>query len=192
VSLRNLLTRDVIIATANWALIALVDISFRALQPVFLSTPVALGGLGLDPPAIGTILSFSGILSGVFTVFFFSRMTDYFGVKWVYMIGVSAAVPCFSLFPIMNYLARNSVERSGGLGLEVWAAVGLQVLMVVLNCMCYGTSARSKSNFHWNCFPQARCPYSSPPPRPIRPPWGPRMDWPSSPWPSCVRSAPLW
>jgi len=141
VPLRNLLTRDVIIATANWALIALVDISFRALQPVFLSTPVALGGLGLDPPAIGTILSFSGILNGVFTVFFFSRMTDYFGVKRVYMMGVSAAVPCFALFPIINYLARNSVERSGGLGLEVWAVVGLQVLMVVLNCVCYGTSS---------------------------------------------------
>ena len=122
----------------NYALLALVDISFRALQPLFLSTSIALGGLGLDPPVIGTVMSFSGILNGVFIVFFFSRLTDYLGVKRVYMMGISASVPCFSLFPIINHLARKSIERSGGLGAEVWAAVGLQVSMSVLVTMCYG------------------------------------------------------
>jgi len=144
----------------NYSFVALVDISFRALQPVFLSTPVALGGLGLDPPAIGTILSFSGILNGAFTIFFFSRMTDYFGVKWVYLVGMAAAVPSFSLFPIINLLARNSVERSGGLGPEVWIAVGLQVAMVVLNCMCCGTSAPIKVELLVELFPspvRSRC-----------------------------------
>jgi hypothetical protein len=76
VSLWNLLTRDMIAASANYALLALVDMSHRALQPVFFSTPIALGGLGLDPPVIGTIISFFGILNGVITVFFFSRMID--------------------------------------------------------------------------------------------------------------------
>lgn len=88
-------------------------------------------------------MAFSGALNGAFTIFFFSRMTDYFGVKLVYLIGMAAAVPCFSLFPILNLLARNSIERSGGLGLEVWAAVGLQVVMVVLNSMCCGASIHS-------------------------------------------------
>jgi len=146
VSLRNLLTRDVIIVSANYSFLGLVDISFRALQPVFLSTPIALGGLGLDPPAIGTIMSSFGILNGFFTVCFFSRMADYFGVKWVYLIGVTAAVPCFCLFPIINLLARNSIERSGGLGLEVWVAIGLQVVTLVLVCMSYGTSTPTKLN----------------------------------------------
>ncbi|KAF9648963.1 MFS general substrate transporter [Thelephora ganbajun] len=138
IPLRNLLTRDVLVASANYAFLALVDISFRALQPVFLSTPVALGGLGIDPPAIGTVMSFFGILNGVFTVFFFSRLTDYFGVKGVYMMGIAAAVPCFSLFPVISHLARNSVERSGSLGTEVWIVVGLQVASSVLVCLCYG------------------------------------------------------
>ena len=31
--------------------------------------------------------------------------------------------PCFSVFPIINLLARDSIERSGGLGPEVWVAV---------------------------------------------------------------------
>jgi len=130
----------VIIACANYSFVALIDISFRTLQPVFLSTPIPLGGLGLDPPVIGTIMAFSGALNGAFTIFFFSRMTDYFGVRWVYLLGMTAAVPCFSLFPILNLLARNSIGRSGELGPEVWVAVGLQVVMVVLNSMCCGAS----------------------------------------------------
>ena len=151
--LRGLLTRDVVVASANYSFLALVDISFRALQPLFFSTPIALGGLGLDPPAIGTILSFFGILNGVFLVFFFSRMTDYFGVKRVYLMGISASVPCFSLFPVINHLARNSVEGSGELGAEVWVAVGLQVIMGVLICSCYSTSRFKEVELSINLFP---------------------------------------
>jgi len=92
-------------------------------------------------------MSFFGILNGTFIVFFFSRMTDCFGVKGVYLMGVTAAVPCFSLFPIINHLARNSIERGGALGMEVWVAVGLQVAMSVLVCLCYGTSSPKKLNY---------------------------------------------
>jgi MFS family permease len=136
----------VLVASANYSFIALVDMAFRALQPIFLSTPVEVGGLGIDPPVIGTVMAFFGILNGVFTVFFFSRLTDYFGVKKVYLMGITAAVPCFALFPVINHLARNSIERSGGLGTDVWIAVGLQVALSVLVCLCYGTSVSKKSN----------------------------------------------
>jgi len=108
----------------NYALLALVDMSFRTLQPLLLSTPIAVDGLGLDLPIIETVY---GILNGVFTTFFFSQVTGYFGARWVYVTGTSASVPCFSLLPVINYLARNSIERSGGLGMDVWAAVQLQV-----------------------------------------------------------------
>ena len=142
---RDLLTRDVIVASANYSFLALIEISFRTLQPIFLATPIALGGLGLDPPVIGTIISFVGILNGTFNIFFFSRMVGHFGVKWVYLMGAAGAVPCFSLFPIINHLARKAVEGGGGLGVGVWIAVGLQEVMAVLMCSCYGTPA-SKSN----------------------------------------------
>ena len=141
VPLRDLLTRDVIVASASYSFPALLDVSFRTLQPIFFATPVALGGLGLDPPVIGKILTFFGVLSGVFAVFYSPRMADCVGVKWVYLVGATAAIPCFSLFPFINQLARNSdVEGSDGLGVEVWVAVGLQVVMAVLICTCYGMS----------------------------------------------------
>ena len=150
VPLRDLLLmREVQVASINYMLFALVEISFRALQPLFLSTPVALGGLGLDPPAIGTVMSLNGILNGAFMVFFFPRMAKYFGVKGVYMMGITTTVLCFTLFPVMNYLARNSIERGGGLGTEVWVAVGLQVAASVFLSMCYGTSTSKKSHCLW-------------------------------------------
>ena len=127
----------------NHALLALVDIAFRVLQPIFMSTPIALGGLGLNPPAIGTVLSFFGILNVVSTAFF-PQLADHFGVKGVYLMGITAATPCFSMFPIINYLARNSIERSGGLGAEVWVAVGLQVAMSVLVELSYCTHVSKK------------------------------------------------
>ena len=60
-------------------------------------------------------MDFSGLTNGVFTIFFLPWMTDCFGVKWVYLMGMTAAVPCFSLFPMTNLLALDSIERSGGL-----------------------------------------------------------------------------
>ncbi|KAF9495659.1 hypothetical protein BDN71DRAFT_1506594 [Pleurotus eryngii] len=42
-----------------------LDISFREIQPLFLSTPVELGGLGLPAPAVGHILAVFGVLNGL-------------------------------------------------------------------------------------------------------------------------------
>lgn len=190
VPLRSLLTRDVLVASVNYAFLALVDISYRSLQPLFLSTPIAFGGLGLDPPVIGTVMSFYGILTGAFTVLFFSRLTDYFGVKRVYLTGITASVPCFSLFPIMNHLARNSVERTGGLGVEVWVAVALQVALSVLVSMCFGKHI-SKNLIHLCLNPfQARSSFSSPLPHLIRHLWGPPMESLNYRYLSCAQSVP--
>jgi hypothetical protein len=69
--LKSLLVFRVIIAGSNYAFVSLVDISFRAIQPLFLSTPIELGGLGLSPFTIGTILSVFGVLNGFCQIFFF-------------------------------------------------------------------------------------------------------------------------
>ncbi|KAF9035152.1 member of major facilitator superfamily multidrug-resistance, DHA1 sub-family [Panaeolus papilionaceus] len=127
--LRALLTRRVILAAANYASMSLVEISFRAVQPLFLSTPIHLGGLGLPLPTIGKILGAYGILSGLFQAFCFGKIHDRWGSKKVFMFGVGSAVPMFVLYPLMNRMAVV-----GGVSGMVWVAIGTQtVLSVFLN-----------------------------------------------------------
>ncbi|KAF5310961.1 hypothetical protein D9619_007779 [Psilocybe cf. subviscida] len=131
--LYSLLTRRVIIATGNYATLSFVDISFRAIQPVFLSTPIHLGGLGLPPSTIGNLLSIFGILNGVFQAFFFAQIANYWGTKSVFIAGIAAALPAFASFPIINYLAKIQ-----GNSLMVWTAVGFQIVMSVAISLSHG------------------------------------------------------
>ena len=131
--LRALLTRRVIIAAGNYASLSLVDISFRAIQPLFLSTPIHLGGLGLPPSTIGNILSIFGVLNGVFQIFFFARINDRWGSKRVFFSGVASGIPVFALFPVINYLARHN-----GYSTTVWIAVGFQIVISIALSLSFG------------------------------------------------------
>jgi hypothetical protein len=132
--LRSLLTPRVLIAAGNYASLSLVDIAFRAIQPIFLSTPVNLGGLGLSPPSIGTLLSIQGISNGIFQVFFFSRIHDRWGSKKTFIAGISTTIPAFIIFPVANALARTQ-----GYGIAVWAVIGLQIIPIVSIGLSYGS-----------------------------------------------------
>ena len=133
---RALLTRRVMLAAANYASLSLVDIAFRAIQPLFLSTPIHLGGLGLPPSTIGKILSVFGILNGMFQMFFFAGIHDRWGSKKVFTAGVASALPAFACFPVINYLARIS-----GYSNMLWALVGFQIVVSIGLGMSYGGQA---------------------------------------------------
>lgn len=130
------------IAAINYASLSLVDISFRAIQPLFFSTPIHLGGLGLPPPTIGTILSCFGILNGLLSVFFFAKVHDRWGTKRVFMTGIASAIPVFMTFPILNKMARVQ-----GLSTMVWLGVTVQVFLAVFLNLCYGELTISQLRF---------------------------------------------
>ena len=131
--LRALLTRKVIIAVGNYASLSLVDISLRAIQPVFLSTPIHLGGLGLPPSTIGNLLAIFGILNGVFQIFFFARINDRWGPKRVFFWGAASGIPVFASFPVINYLARHN-----GYCTTVWIVVGFQIVISIALSLSFG------------------------------------------------------
>ena len=131
--LRSLLTPRVLIAAGNYASLSLVDIAFRAIQPVFLSTPINLGGLGLPTPSIGTLLSGQAIFNGIFQVFFFSRVHDHWGSKKTFIAGISTAIPAFIMFPVANALARTQ-----GYSIAVWTAIALQIIAGTALGLSYG------------------------------------------------------
>ncbi|EMD34106.1 hypothetical protein CERSUDRAFT_86859 [Gelatoporia subvermispora B] len=132
--LKALLIPRVLIAAGNYASLAIVDIALRSVLPVFYSTPIHLGGLGLPPQTIGMILSSYGILNGLLQIFFFSKLIGLLGAKKIYLIGISSALPVFAMFPVVNALARLY-----GLDNIVWIAVALQVTISMAINFSYGS-----------------------------------------------------
>ena len=134
--LRRLVTRRLLLlSVTNYATLSLVEISYRAIQPLFLSTPISSGGLGLDPPSIGKILACLGIFNGIFQVTCFARAHEICGTKGLFVGGLCCAVPVFALFPVMNALARVY-----GVGLAVYSAVALQIVFSLIWNSSFGRS----------------------------------------------------
>ncbi|KAF9219758.1 MFS general substrate transporter [Gyrodon lividus] len=132
---RALLVRPVLIAAGSYATFSLVDMAFRAVVPVFYATPIEMGGLNLDPPAIGTILSLLGISGGVLVWMFFAPMHDWLGAKKMFLVAVSACLPMIALFPVINFVARDQ-----GLNNVVWCLVGLQMALSIFASLAFGVT----------------------------------------------------
>lgn len=124
--LRALLVPRVLIAAGNYATLSLVEIAFRAVQPVFFATPIELGGLGLDPPRIGNILSIYGVVNGLIQIFFFADLHDRFGSKAIYSVSMVSGIPMVLTLPLINALARTQ-----GLSWMVWSVVAIQLALAI-------------------------------------------------------------
>lgn len=138
--LRKLLIPPVLIASLNYAFLALVDISTRAVQPVFFSTPIELGGLGLPPHHIGKIFSIYGIANGFLQIFYFAKTQARFGPKNVYLAGIASSLLVCVSFPVINALARSAGEND----IFVWLAVGFQIIASIFISFSYGTSLQAR------------------------------------------------
>ncbi|KAH9481794.1 Major facilitator-type transporter psiT2 [Psilocybe cubensis] len=131
--IRSLFTPRVIIAAGNYASVSLVDISFRTIQPIFFSTPRHLGGLGLPPSTIGIILACFGLLNGSAQVLFFARVSNRWGPRNVFLWGLVLAIPALATFPCISYLSRTQ-----GYTTTLWVIVGLQIVLSIGLCFCFG------------------------------------------------------
>ncbi|KAF9513231.1 hypothetical protein BS47DRAFT_1279492, partial [Hydnum rufescens UP504] len=124
-SLRSILTKRVIIAAANYCLLALAGISYSVLQPLFLSTPIQHGGLGLDPARIGYILAVQGVLGAFWALMFSARLQQIFGVKTVFSMTMAVFMVLFGAFPMMNAFARVEDRISW----QVWFILAAQLVL---------------------------------------------------------------
>ena len=134
--LRSLLVRPVLIAAASYAMYALIEIAFRTVIPVFYAMPIEMGGLNLDPPAIGTILALLGISGGIIQFIFFAPMYGWLGAKTTFFVVISLCLPMVALFPVINIAARVY-----GLNSFVWFLVGLQLTLFIFSGFTFGESA---------------------------------------------------
>lgn len=118
---------SVLIAAGNYATLALLDITYRTVQPVFFATPIELGGLGLDPPLIGSILGVHGIANGLIQALIFARLIDRFGPKALYTTSMVAAVPLALTFPLLRTMAS-----AYGIDWRVWSLIAIQLSLAVV------------------------------------------------------------
>ncbi|KIL59854.1 hypothetical protein M378DRAFT_14508 [Amanita muscaria Koide BX008] len=96
--------------------IAFIEMSFLAFYPLFMSTPVEFGGLGLNPSTIGYILGALGAYIGTFQILFFPRFVRRFGERRVFINGVLVFMVYPFLFTLISIIVRGS-----GVTWVVWA-----------------------------------------------------------------------
>ncbi|KAH9953799.1 major facilitator superfamily domain-containing protein [Russula dissimulans] len=111
---RSLLTKPVVLTISVYAAHAYLEISDYALVPVVYTTPIRLGGLGLDPIGMGTCLTAFGIITGIVPFFFFDRIVKFLGRRRALVTFMSGLVLAFLLFPINGTRARHGIAMAYG------------------------------------------------------------------------------
>ncbi|KAG2075779.1 MFS general substrate transporter [Suillus decipiens] len=135
VPMRSLLTPTIIIPIANYAMLALLNVAFMALLPLFFSTPTYLGGLGFTPSRIGSWMAIFAVADGTFQALFFAKIVDRVGPKRL----ICVSVPCFMLvvlmFPIISWLVHTMGMADH---IIAFVLIGQLTLMIVWH-MAFGT-----------------------------------------------------
>lgn len=130
--LKALITAPVIIAVLNYALLALIEISFTAILPVYLAS----SPLSLTPRAIGFLIGGMGIFNVTFQALCTAALVEQWGAKRVYQVAIFAFFPLWMLLPIAVRIATTSDSDSYPWILWLLACVGV-VLVTIVN-MSFG------------------------------------------------------
>ena len=125
--LRAILTEPVVLSITNYIWIAFIDVSLRALQPLFFATPIHLGGLGMSPAAIGSCLGIFGLLNGTTQGLLFPKVIRRVGLKRLFLISLFCFISVFGMFPVISHFARK-----WGPSPAIWALV---VFQFITNCV---------------------------------------------------------
>ncbi|KAI6045952.1 MFS general substrate transporter [Pisolithus marmoratus] len=123
---------------ANYGILAMVEICMFVLLPLFLSTPIELGGLGQTPAMIGLWMSGYGIVNSLFQAFFFAPLVSHFGKRTLFRVSYACFVPIFAIFPVVNCVARR-----WGVWWGVWGLMGCQLGLAVITDMAFTSIVRA-------------------------------------------------
>ncbi|KAG8213043.1 MFS general substrate transporter [Butyriboletus roseoflavus] len=126
-------TYSVLIPCANYGTLALVEIGFLVLLPLFYSSPIEISGLAFPPSIIGTFLAIFGIVDGVVQILFAAKLIAWLGAKKVFCWAILWFYPLILLFPIMSAV----VTAQGKVGPIIWILLVIQLIFLVLMDLAY-------------------------------------------------------
>ncbi len=142
----SVLTRPVIIAVINYGCLALTNSAYSVLLPLFLSTPIEHGGLGLNPKQIGYILGTQGILSVIL------RIQKRLGNARSFTSAMAGFVIMSTAFPIMSSMVSGVSLSKGSnavfaLPWGVWIVLAVQISCFGLVVVGYGEVSKLALSF---------------------------------------------
>ncbi|KAF8207056.1 major facilitator superfamily domain-containing protein [Mycena galopus ATCC 62051] len=106
--LRDLLTKPVLISLTCHSLLCFCSMANDALIPLFYSTPLRFGGLGLKPHHIGLILGTAGICNAVAQAFVGGRVIRRYGPRTMFISAFCGMVFAFAMYPLVAFLAQRA------------------------------------------------------------------------------------
>ncbi|KAF8442388.1 major facilitator superfamily domain-containing protein [Boletus edulis BED1] len=121
-------TYSVMLPIINYGLLGLIDIGIFVLLPLFCSSPIEIGGLGLPPPIIGTFLAVFGIVDGSVQALFCATLIEWLGAKTLFSWAILFFYPAILLFPIMSAV----VIAQGTVGPTIGILLVMQLISLVL------------------------------------------------------------
>ena len=131
----SFLTRGLVFIYLNYAALSFLDMGYFALLPLFYSTSISLGGLGLDPFIIGITFGTFGCISAVIQAKLFGPLIRKYGARKMYIVSCPSLFVCFTLYPVMRFLA----QRSGRVDGFVIACMMIQMGFYMCMYCSYGT-----------------------------------------------------
>lgn len=127
IRLSLLLNRRMFGIIVNQVFLAFIDQAYVALLAIFLGTPIASGGLGLNISQIGLLIGGMGLFHGILQPFCFGPLYRRIDPKTLYTFCMLLMVPMYACLPVMGWLARrHGIEYPG-----VWVVMALHFILLL-------------------------------------------------------------
>jgi len=133
----GILTHRVLLAILNFGFLAFLEVSLSAVLPIFLASSSGVGGLGLSPPSIGTILGSLGLVNGFILILFFAPAHKFLGTRFLYTFGVAIFAAIYGLMALMSQWVKGC---SGCIGWQSWALLAIIGLLCPIDSMAFSTT----------------------------------------------------
>ena len=131
----SFLTRGLLCVYLNYAALSFLDMGYFVLLPLFYSTSIPLGGLGLDPFIIGITFGTFGCINAVIQAKLLGPLIRKYGARKMYIVSCPGLFACFTLYPVMRFFA----QRSGRVDGFVIACMMVQLGFNICTYFTYGT-----------------------------------------------------
>ena len=102
-----LFDQGLIMIYLNSAALSFLEMGYAALLPLFYSTSIPLGGLGLDPYKIGIVMGSFGCANAILQARLLGPSIRKFGARRLYILSFPSLFACVTLYPIIKYFAQH-------------------------------------------------------------------------------------